>query len=202
MTISHQANFTELKGVSVYKERFNLEEAAYLISESAGEDPETVLKAIGESVENGKLRVFRPGGHLAYLPKNGRVYYEEVFWDDLNKWLERNTRDLTWRFPGPSTRPNRKPEIEVRTEPFSNLPRTRDEWFEVIHELVFDYKNKYGSFPSSNQAWSELWSNPPEGYGISTGQDRYRCDALIMGNNSLNKNSLYKRFRRWTGKDK
>ena len=198
MTISDQADFSLLSGISDDEERYNLEKAAYLIAKGIGENPSTVLEGLAASVEKRDLRVYRPGRQLAYLPRIVRAYYEEIFWDDLNKWLDRETRGVCWRFTIPNENSQSGPKRQDSGLPFQSPPTRKDDWYNLIEEMMFAYRKEYGSFPDAIKAWSYLWGNPTKGNGVSTGKDSGGEDALRMTNNTLGKSNFRKRFSRWT----
>lgn len=81
------------------KGRYNLEEAAILIGKEAGERADEMLEKLMLAVHDGALAVHAPGKQARYQSNNVRDFYEEAYWDDLNRWLEKNEPRITWRFP-------------------------------------------------------------------------------------------------------
>ena len=106
--------------------RYTLDDAAELIFESefcnVDKAPEELLGERGESVDiefseilNELSNAARSGALLMYLPGTDnrfsysqrintevRVFYEEAYWRDLNRWLDKNKKDVFFRFPDPA----------------------------------------------------------------------------------------------------
>lgn len=100
------------------KGRFTLEEAAREIA-NGEEHLEQVLNKLKEYALQGAIPVYEPGRNLRciYGPNNlsrVREFYEEVYWDDLNKLLEQNEQRIPFRFPAP---PNALLSSEEKQQP-------------------------------------------------------------------------------------
>jgi hypothetical protein len=103
--------------------RYTLEEAAEYISKEGGERLDHILAKLVGSVKSRELQTYEPGrkAKMDYLfqddggfrttglrMKSGpskvvRTFYEEVYWDDLNKWLTKNESKIECTFPPPDT---------------------------------------------------------------------------------------------------
>jgi len=95
--------------------RYTLEEAAALVATNAGEPERDVLALLLNAVNEGKVVVHKPGRTLPYRPTTVSKFYEEVYWDDLNAWLNGINFRKPWRFPPPNTEPkaaSRRPKLK------------------------------------------------------------------------------------------
>ncbi len=177
--------------------RYTLDDASKYISGETNEPWRDVLNGITRAVLDGSLPVYRLESQLRFYPRKIDRFYD-AYWYDLNHWLEIFLPLLDFRFPKPSSSPYKDFKNKSSGEPFSHPPQIKDEWYEVIEAAMCRFNSQHGIFPTCNQLWSELWSNPPEEYGVTTGKDRGRADALLMGGQALCQNSLYKRYRRYS----
>lgn len=85
--------------------RYTLEEAAMLIAQQeSGADVVRLLKDLKQAVRDRSLPVYGPNAVASYKNETVREFFEEAYWDDLNKWLEANEKRLCekWQFPKPS----------------------------------------------------------------------------------------------------
>lgn len=82
--------------------RYTLQEAADELARNSGERADDIVQKLKLAVAEKKLPVHRPGERLDYQPTKVREYYDEVYWDDLNAWLEDNAKRIVWRFPVPA----------------------------------------------------------------------------------------------------
>ena len=58
-----------------------------------------------EAVHSAALPTYEPNSTKRYIygkDKRIRDFYEEVYWEDLNNWLEVNERLISYRFPDPN----------------------------------------------------------------------------------------------------
>jgi hypothetical protein len=76
-------------------------------------------------------------------------------------------------------------------------PRRKNAWYEVIEESTSKFVETHGHCPNEAQAWAQLCENPPDGYGIRTGDDRGE-DAILMGDKPLSRSAFAKRWERYT----
>lgn len=96
--------------------RYTLEEAANTLEAGAGERADVMLQKLMTASEAGTLLTFEPG-HNARMDygtgpgRSSRVrhFYEEVFWDGLNQWLDTHERRVAFRFPNPAPDPESLP---------------------------------------------------------------------------------------------
>ena len=92
--------------------RYTFEEAAEHL-QRAGESYQTMLARLKEAAgkerdTKGALPTHNPGREVRNVYGAGdgrvscvRVFYEHVYWDDLNRWLDETERRITFRFPAP-----------------------------------------------------------------------------------------------------
>ena len=73
-------------------------------------------------------------------------------------------------------------------------PTTKDEWFEVINEVVDEFHAEHGVKPSKGQVLGILCTNPPHGYAITVNENG--CLNMI-GGKSLSKSSFIQRAKRY-----
>lgn len=86
--------------------RYTLEEAAAFISERTGEDAKGLKAKFIAAAGNGDLATYAP---FSFVKKAGgivRDFFEHVYWNDLNEWLEKNEPRLNCRFPQPIAETN------------------------------------------------------------------------------------------------
>jgi hypothetical protein len=88
--------------------RFTLEEAATAIAEGGNEREEVILAKLEAAAGKYELSMYEPGknARIEYGPEQGkhscvRRFHEECYWDDLNKWLDKNEPRVRFRFPKP-----------------------------------------------------------------------------------------------------
>jgi hypothetical protein len=81
-----------------------------------------------------------------------------------------------------------------------NMPRSKDDWFEVIDAMTKDYYLQFNnSMPTEAQAWVRLCENPPTGYGITANKDKLSI-TMIGIVKPLNKRSFDRRWAKYTAK--
>lgn len=102
--------------------RYTLAEAALCIASSAGERKEVIERKLVKAVKAFQLPAYEPGrrAKMEYTfpmdgggfigstlrmksvpPSDVSTFYEEVYWDDLNKWLIECEDRIAFRFPEP-----------------------------------------------------------------------------------------------------
>jgi hypothetical protein len=84
--------------------RYTLNEAANEIAAS-GERLEALLEKLCGAAKRGDLPMHAPNELARYLYENGRPvrpFYEEVYWNDLNAWLDKSEPRLMFRFAKPN----------------------------------------------------------------------------------------------------
>lgn len=89
-----------------------------------------------------------------------------------------------------------------RSDCLPNHPTRKDDWFNVIRDMVSDFHKENQRCPNAAEAWVRLRENPPTGYGIQSGKDRGGVEAVIMDGRTLDKDSFYRRWRRYTAPKK
>ena len=94
--------------LKIERGRYTLEEAAQLIAQKAGEREAVMIQKLVFAVKMKQLPTFEPGRTAVIEYGNGpgktsviRDFYEECYWDDLNKWLSANEPRISFRFPAP-----------------------------------------------------------------------------------------------------
>ena len=179
--------------------RYFLNDASKKIAQESSEIERDVEDWIVQMVLRGSLAVYPRGSQLRYYPRKTDGYYEEAYWDDLNSLLESSTRDIGWRFPKPIKGSEKSFKGDTSASPFPNLPlpQKRDEWLNLMNDMMTTFHKLHGKFPNKDQAWTSVWQNPPEDYGCITGQDDSGKDALLIEADSLNKTNFKRRFDRY-----
>jgi len=85
--------------------RYTINEAAQEIA-GAGERLDPLVEKLVVAAASVDIRMYGPGEQARYEYRNGRQvrpFYEEAYWDDLNRWLDENEKRVTFRFPKPDT---------------------------------------------------------------------------------------------------
>ena len=187
-----------------------LDDAAKEISKNTG------CLFFGGPMHNELHRAASRGYIPAYNPLNGeRVMpgeFEQRIWStrqDLNKWLEH--KEIAYRFtvqngegsdtarePTNEREPTKLTSNELAFSGLLNDRKKKDDWYRVIDDMTRAFHTNAGKIPTKAQAWAQLWTNPPEGYEITTGTDR-REDVLKMpGNSNLSKRAFNERWKGYT----
>jgi hypothetical protein len=111
--------------------RYSLEEAAEELAQQTGQRVSTMQDALERAAFERRLPVYKPGSIVRYeypdAPGSNVLGYvgheleaihakpklsdnadtrwsEEVYWNDLNTWLEKDEKHITWRFPDPAAK--------------------------------------------------------------------------------------------------
>lgn len=95
------AAIDQAKGLKRNHGRYTLEEAAAFISERTGEGADGLKNKLIAAVKNGDLARYAP---FSFVKKDSgivRDFFEHVYWNDLNGWLEKNEPRLDFKFPQP-----------------------------------------------------------------------------------------------------
>lgn len=89
--------------------RYNLDEAAELMAQNGDVSEEQILTKLAKAAQSGALLTYMPGSKASneYKTGTGRfktvdTYYDECYWDDLNRWLSEHEPRIPFRFPDPS----------------------------------------------------------------------------------------------------
>lgn len=78
-----------------------------------------------------------------------------------------------------------------------NAPKTQDEWFDAINDVVNQFCAENGTIPTAAQMWSLFCVAPPHGYGITASKDKSGKFCLIMADKTLNKRAFMARLKRY-----
>lgn len=104
--------------------RYTLKEAALVIAEKTDERKEIIIKKLEAAAEKYELHTYEPGKNAKIRYGSGpgefsgvRAFHDEVFWDDLNKWLAENEPRISCRFPAPS----KVEMVEIGSLPYMSL---------------------------------------------------------------------------------
>lgn len=86
--------------------RYTLEEASILIARGRSKRKELILQMLKDAALSNDLLLFYPNCNLTYQYGENwdhevSAFYEESFWDYLNKWLDSNFPKIKYRFPNP-----------------------------------------------------------------------------------------------------
>ena len=79
-----------------------------------------------------------------------------------------------------------------------NNPIKKDDWFCVIDDMTRAFHAEFDKIPNEPQAWGALWTNPPEGYEITTGKVKGDYCLFMPGTKPLSKSSFTKRWSTYT----
>lgn len=82
--------------------RYHVEEAAEFISEYSNVDFNTINNKLLNAALNHKINCYMPGQNIIFDGNQILDYHQDIYWDDLNKWLDDNEKRITWRFEKPS----------------------------------------------------------------------------------------------------
>lgn len=103
--LAHYARQVARKGAAG---RYTMQEAAHLIAAGTNEHENLILGKLERAAKEHELITCGPGQNASreYGKERGqssevRNFYEEAFWDDLNQWLEKYERRISFRFPPP-----------------------------------------------------------------------------------------------------
>lgn len=102
--------------------RYTLAQAAELVEKGAGERKGDMTEKLRGAVQRMDLRAYEPGHNACCeygseaSAKKVRTYYEEVYWDDLNLWLETNDPRVKYRFPAPVRRKKSIPLLNAAVD--------------------------------------------------------------------------------------
>lgn len=110
--------------------RYQLREAAEEIAEHSGERADELIKKLEQAVRAGTLPVYEPDKNQRHTSETVRDFYDEVYAEDLNTWLDRHEARIAWRFP-----------VSMAGQP--------------AHESASEAESRPGSKPLSRQRWQE-----------------------------------------------
>jgi hypothetical protein len=87
--------------------RYTLAQAAEILAVEAREKYERILRRLKKAAADHELPMYAPGENLKFhyppdiRPSAVRGFWEEVYWSDLNDWLNNYEKRISWRFPNP-----------------------------------------------------------------------------------------------------
>jgi hypothetical protein len=79
-----------------------------------------------------------------------------------------------------------------------NIPAKIDGWFEAIDDMTRAFYNQYKKMPNVTQAWAQLSGTPPDGYNITTGEDKGEDCLNMPGSKPLSISGFKKRWGSYT----
>ena len=85
--------------------RYTLAEIDAVLTREGKTTKGQLLPRLRKAIRDGELAAYDPRPHLEARITYGTVsdYFEVVYWDDLNAWLDINEKRLTFRFPSPES---------------------------------------------------------------------------------------------------
>jgi len=89
-------------------DRYRLKNAAQAIAAATRESNKVLKDMLQQAVREGLLSVYRPGSSIDRLPLPVRLFWDEAYWNDLNRWLETCLPHLDFRFPNPTAKSKTK----------------------------------------------------------------------------------------------
>lgn len=118
--------------------RYTLDEAADSLSRETGERCDLTLVKLIRAVESGELPTYEPQRHARMMyegPGDVCSFYEEVYWDDLNKWLAIMEPRMSYTFPMPAKPERSKHQSDDRSEIPRPVPRSRAQEDAILNTL-------------------------------------------------------------------
>ena len=135
-----------------------------------------------------------------------RLVHEEIgddYWVGVKKFqslaadadiVDLDSRFLEFAFESDTQSEQKFP---LSNAPFPNPPLRKDDWYYLIEDMMFQFKNEHRKFPNQAQAWATLWDSPPKGYGIKKDNIK-NVPTLFMGGEKLPKDAFSKRWGNWS----
>lgn len=114
---------------SIKRGRYTIELAALFISRNSRSNFEDMKNELKKSIENSELKFYDTDMDMHFKPTRVREFFGEVFWDDLNDWLEKEYPRLGRLFPAPDSF-----KESAQVMPKSEKPETR-EWKKIAREI-------------------------------------------------------------------
>ena len=113
--------------------RYQIEDAAEFISKYGDVKFELILKKLQDAVKNGDLDTYPIGQNIIRDIGKSEIS-DEAYWEDLNEWLDKNEKRITWRFTKPTPQNENSPDIikKIKGEPKKVIQR-------VFENLHFNY---------------------------------------------------------------
>lgn len=154
--------------------RYTLEDAADLLEDN--ELLDKILDSLKSAALEGGLPTFWPGKNELYKygpPRNVRVreYFEEIYWNDLNKWLEEHELSIQFRFPSPEI-----PVVKEATKETAppSVP-SRVGWQVALFAAWPQIRSIYGIKPTAREAinWLKEYDTSGTIVGKNTGSELF-----------------------------
>jgi hypothetical protein len=86
---------------------------------------------------------------------------------------------------------------DARSDCLPNMPQKVDDWFLAIKDMTLAFYGENQRCPNEVEAWARLRTNPPDTYGIVSGE-HHGEQAVLMHGQALGKRSFNDRWRRYT----
>lgn len=124
--------------------RYTLDEAADVLNRETGAGRACILMKLILAVESGELPTYEPELNTRKLyegPGDVCSFYEEVYWEDINKWLSTNEPRLSYEFSVPATPEQLKQPAGDRTYITKAVPRQQaqeETILTTLRDLGFD----------------------------------------------------------------
>jgi len=130
--------------------RFSIEEASAHISKYANEDFYLIQNKLVNAVKNKTLNSYAPTQSIIREAKDVCENYDELYWDDINKWLNDYEKRISWRFDKPNLDSNEIQEMRSSSvHTLRNRINILDAEINLAKDMALDKSD-----PSS--VWSEL----------------------------------------------
>jgi hypothetical protein len=113
--------------------RYNLKEADKKLAKGTGEKEGGFIARLKDAVADGSLLVYEPGSDIPYRPDLVRDFYEEAYWNDLNKWIAESLPRIEWKFSQPNP---------IQTPPKENLEERDKRIFEAALEAAKEFERE------------------------------------------------------------
>ena len=107
--------------------RYTLKEAATNIAISGEVIEEVIINKLQIAAGIGNLSMYMPGSkaknevsNYSHEQRPINIHHEECYWDDLNSWLDKHEKRISFRFPAPS-----EVSIKSKKAPWDDLKLKR-----------------------------------------------------------------------------
>jgi len=133
--------------------RYTIHEAIILLLDANNGKSIPLIHAISE----GRLRCYPPGSTIPIAFDDVKTYgcdnRNEVYWDDLNKWLEEKHKRVNFKFPDPhatSGAPEQAGDDAPRSPLILTPPRTNEKNYKRCEELGLEMPTELNSNGTAN----------------------------------------------------
>lgn len=189
-----------LEALAILFERGTLEEAASAVARQHGWHNgarDTLLKWMVEAVKDGRLIVRDPHTDLHYRPEVVRVFCELVTREDLNTCFQQAGVPYRLAKVG-GVDEQAGGELPTEDSCITCPPKKPDSWYDVIRVAAKEFFRAHSRCPTGLELWAQLRESPPTTYGVTSTTDKGGEEAVGMGVESLAKNALLRRWKRYT----